>query len=110
MVFDIRAGANSVLYVLHSVAAMADRQPVLIATGEVLSPQIRIRFGSPEELQRGLLGLARGDAGAALLLDDGRAYDGTPSFGRFVTQGRHWQAAYVEAGARGEERTCLRGI
>jgi 3-oxoacyl-[acyl-carrier-protein] synthase III len=77
---------------------MADRRPVLVTTGEVLSRHIRFRFGSAEELQRGLFGLARGDAGAALLLDPGGAGDGVPSLGRFVTQGRHWRAAYVAAG------------
>jgi 3-oxoacyl-[acyl-carrier-protein] synthase III len=99
-VLDIRAGANSVLYALHSAMAMTDEsRPVLVTSGEVLSRRMRTRFASPEAVDLGLLGLAGGDAGAALLLQrHDAAATGTLPFGRFVTRGRHWRAAFVESG------------
>jgi 3-oxoacyl-[acyl-carrier-protein] synthase-3 len=98
-VLDIRAGANSFLYALHNVMAMTDMQrPVLLTTGEVLSTQIRTAFASPEELELGLAGLGRGDAGAAILLEPDLSGGPNVPFGRFATQGRHWRTAFVESG------------
>jgi acyl-CoA:acyl-CoA alkyltransferase len=99
--FDIRAGSNSFLYALNTVSAMTDeRRPILLTSGEVLSRRIRSRFDSPVDLERGLVGLAAGDAGAAFLVqrrDPDTAMAALP-YGRFVTQGQHRRTAFVAAG------------